>query len=153
MPQMTQAGINQLESDEGCVLTAYPDPLSGADPWTIGFGSTGPGIVQGTVWTMQQATTAMMNTLTANAAQLDQLIPWWNNLDSNRSDALQNQCYNVGVSGLMQFKMMLAGLQSENWQEAHDQALDSLWAQQVGQRAVRIANTYLTGAVRGGAIR
>lgn len=34
---------------------AYPDPGSGGDPWTIGFGSTGPGIARGVVWTRQQA--------------------------------------------------------------------------------------------------
>lgn len=40
---------------EGCRLSAYPDPASGGDPWTIGFGATGPGIRRGTVWTQQQA--------------------------------------------------------------------------------------------------
>lgn len=40
---------------EGCHLKAYPDPASGGDPWTIGFGATGPGIRRGVVWTQQQA--------------------------------------------------------------------------------------------------
>ncbi|MGE8289880.1 MAG: lysozyme, partial [Stenotrophomonas sp.] len=40
---------------EGCRLKAYPDPASGGDPWTIGFGATGPGIRRGVVWTQQQA--------------------------------------------------------------------------------------------------
>lgn len=40
---------------EGCRLTAYPDPGTGGDPWTIGFGSTGPGIRRGVVWTQAQA--------------------------------------------------------------------------------------------------
>ena len=78
---------------EGCYLTAYPDPesplakaiqaqghwqdlLNGiwpipaslitldATPWTIGYGSTGPGIVQGTVWTQAQADADLVHRLT-----------------------------------------------------------------------------------------
>lgn len=51
---------------EGCarrrpdgLIEAYPDPGSGGAPWTIGWGSTGPDIRQGTVWTLQQAQEAL----------------------------------------------------------------------------------------------
>lgn len=44
-----------IQQFEGCKLTAYPDPGTGGDPWTIGWGSTGPGIVKGLVWTQAQA--------------------------------------------------------------------------------------------------
>ena len=40
---------------EGLKLTAYPDPATGGAPWTIGYGSTGPGIVKGVTWTQAQA--------------------------------------------------------------------------------------------------
>jgi len=40
---------------EGCKLTAYPDPGTGGAPWTIGWGSTGPGIRRGVTWTQAQA--------------------------------------------------------------------------------------------------
>lgn len=40
---------------EGCKLVAYPDPASGGDPYTIGFGATGPGIGPGVTWTLEQA--------------------------------------------------------------------------------------------------
>jgi|GEM_PF-1701073 len=40
---------------EGCKLTAYPDPGTGGAPWTIGWGSTGPGIRKGVTWTQAQA--------------------------------------------------------------------------------------------------
>lgn len=39
----------------GGKVQAYPDPASGGDPWTIGWGSTGPGIAKGTIWTKAQA--------------------------------------------------------------------------------------------------
>lgn len=41
---------------EGCRLKAYPDSGSkDGHPWTIGWGSTGPGIGPGVVWTQEQA--------------------------------------------------------------------------------------------------
>lgn len=40
---------------EGLSLRAYPDPASGGDPWTIGFGATGKGIGPGVMWTLEQA--------------------------------------------------------------------------------------------------
>ena len=51
-------GIALIKRFEGCarlrgdgLVEAYPDPGSGGDPWTIGWGATGPGIGPGTVWT------------------------------------------------------------------------------------------------------
>lgn len=40
---------------ESCRLVAYPDPKTGGDPWTIGWGATGYGIKAGEVWTQEQA--------------------------------------------------------------------------------------------------
>ena len=54
-------GIALIKSFEGCakkradgMVEAYPDPGSGGDPWTIGWGSTGKDIKRGTVWTQAQ---------------------------------------------------------------------------------------------------
>jgi lysozyme len=50
-----------IQQFEGCAkkrpdgtFEAYPDPGTGGDPWTIGWGSTGPDIKRGTVWTQKQ---------------------------------------------------------------------------------------------------
>ncbi|MDE1868245.1 MAG: lysozyme [Thaumarchaeota archaeon] len=52
---MYEDAINMIKEFEGCRLEAYPDPVSGGDPWTIGYGATGPDIKEGTVWTQEQA--------------------------------------------------------------------------------------------------
>lgn len=44
-----------LRKFEGFRAKAYPDPATGGDPWTIGFGATGPEISKGVVWTRAQA--------------------------------------------------------------------------------------------------
>jgi lysozyme len=41
LPQINAAGLALIKSFESCSLTAYPDPGSGAEPWTIGWGHTG----------------------------------------------------------------------------------------------------------------
>ena len=66
VPQSTPArtvgaeGIALIKRFEGCArkrrdgrIEAYPDAGTGGDPWTIGWGATGPGIGPGTVWTQE----------------------------------------------------------------------------------------------------
>jgi len=38
---VSNAGIALIKRFEGCRLSAYPDPGSGREPWTIGWGTTG----------------------------------------------------------------------------------------------------------------
>lgn len=47
--------LDLIKQFEGCELVAYPDPATGGDPWTIGWGATGSGIVKGVQWTQAQA--------------------------------------------------------------------------------------------------
>lgn len=47
--------VSLVKKWEGCRLEAYPDPATGGDPWTIGWGSTGPGIKKGVRWSQAQA--------------------------------------------------------------------------------------------------
>src|SRR5690606_10277826 len=37
---VSDAGIALIKRFEGCRLSAYPDPGSGGEPWTIGWGTT-----------------------------------------------------------------------------------------------------------------
>lgn len=56
------AGIALIRSFENCVLKAYPDPKSGGDPWTCGWGST-RGVTPTTVWTQDEADAHFMQDL------------------------------------------------------------------------------------------
>jgi lysozyme len=48
-------GIKLLKYYESCRLEAYPDPATGGDPWTIGYGDTGPDVVPGLVISQEEA--------------------------------------------------------------------------------------------------
>ncbi len=156
-----------LERDEGYAKAlpngdceAYPDPLSplalaihdgepteglSGDPWTIGFGQTGPGIQHGTVWTRAHAESALELSIAIATRALDADLPWWRNLDDVRQDVLANMCFNLGIGRLEGFHHTLAAVKAGNWQAAHEGMLASAWARQVGDRAVRLAKQMLTG--------
>jgi lysozyme len=53
--------------------------------------------------------------------------------------------FNLGIGGVMKFKMMLAALAESRWDDAADAALDSKWADQVKGRAQRIATLIREG--------
>lgn len=87
--------IPVIKREEGCRLKAYPDPASGGDPWTIGYGATGPGIRRGTVWTQEQAEQDLEERVVEIAEQIV------NEVDVPLSDvqlaALISFVYNVGI--------------------------------------------------------
>lgn len=70
---------------------------------------------------------------------------WYNKLNHDRRVIIESMCYQLGFNGAMKFKKMIAALGVEDWNEAHNQALDSLWARQTPQRANRHADVLLSG--------
>lgn len=132
--------IADLKRDEGCVLHAYPDPLTHADPWTIGYGHTGPEVHKGLLWTQADADNALRHDAQKHAEELVKSLPWVINLDPIRQDVLFNMAFNMGVKGLLKFKNTLAFIQIGKYKNAASNMLASLWTKQVGERADRLAN-------------
>jgi lysozyme len=58
---------------------------------------------------------------------------------------LVEMIFNMGVKGLMSFRRMLAALGRADYQEAAREMLNSRWAEQVGARAVELANIMREG--------
>lgn len=129
--------LSDLERDEGLRLTMYDD--SRRVP-TLGYGHNLR--VEITKAAAQQI---LSDDVDRVIDQLDQHLPWWKKLNAPRQAALANMAFNLGISGLLRFTHMLNALQSGDWITARDQALNSLWAKQVGARAHRIARQFQTG--------
>lgn len=55
---------------------------------------------------------------------------------------LYNMAFNMGQPRLSGFRKMLAALEAKDYLRAADEAMDSKWADQVGERAVRIAELF-----------
>ena len=77
---------------------------------------------------------------------LDRNMNWWRILPDDVQRALLNMCFNLGYPRLSGFKKMLAALEAGDYHKAADEALDSRWASQVGDRSKRIADLIRSGA-------
>jgi lysozyme len=141
--------ITDLRFDEAvggvAVLEAYPDPRSGADPWTIGYGHTGPEVHPGLTWTPEQCEAALSADVARAERSLDSEMSWWRGQDDLRQDVLANMCFNMGAGKLSGFHQTLAAVQARDYETAATEMLDSSWARQVGHRARRLAEQMRTG--------
>lgn len=84
---------------EGCRLHAYPDPATGGEPWTVGYGATGPDIGPDTVWTQEQADADLADRLTRINATVTRAVRV--RLSPKQRAALVSFAYNVGTGNLL----------------------------------------------------
>lgn len=96
---------------------AYPDPGSGGHPWTIGWGSTGPEIKPGSVWTEQQAQQALDRELMSKALGVLKLSPGLGTADDRRVAAIISFAYNCGL-GNYRISTLKKRVDQEDWEGA-----------------------------------
>ncbi len=80
------------------MLDAYPDPGTGDDPWTIGYGHTGPDVIQGMEITEEEAEMLLKEDLEYFEKQVCNLINI--RLTQEEFDAIVSFTYNVGAGNL-----------------------------------------------------
>ncbi|MFN3354041.1 MAG: lysozyme [Brevundimonas sp.] len=90
-------GLAKVRSDG--LIEAYPDPGPTGLPWTIGYGSTGPGITKGTVWTREQVEERFEADVAKFAAGVSEALQGAPTTQS-QFDALVSFAYNVGLANL-----------------------------------------------------
>lgn len=95
--QISDAGIELIKQFEGLELKAYPDPGSGGDPWTIGYGHTGPDVKPGRVITEAEAEELLRADLARFEKAVAKLCPV---TTDNQFAALVSFTFNVGEEAL-----------------------------------------------------
>lgn len=65
-------------------------------------------------------------------------LPWVINLSENRQLVLGDMCFNLGITGLLTFRNTLKAFEEGRWEDAANGLQQSLWAHQVGSRAVKL---------------
>lgn len=114
---------------EGCAkvlpsgdVKAYPDPGTGGAPWTIGYGSTGPGIGPDTVWTMEQCEKALDEHLEYFYAGVMKMCPGlWTELP-RRQAAVVSWAYNCGL-GNLRVSTFRKRINEKDWDGAAQESL------------------------------
>lgn len=129
--------IQQLIRDEGSRRFAYVD--------TVGKITVGVGRNLSDVGLSSDEIAYLLANDVAKVKDQLQQFDWYQGLDDVRQGAIQNMAFNMGIGGLLHFPHMLSALAIKEWQTAHDEALNSTWATQVGARAQRLATQLLTG--------
>ncbi len=79
-------------------------------------------------------------------ADLDLRWPWWRYLDPVRQLVMCNMCLNMGGPRLAGFVRFLAAVRAGSYEVAAHEMASSLWARQVGERAVRLEGMMIRGA-------
>jgi len=72
-------------------------------------------------------------------------IPWSSTLDEARRGVLVNMVFNMGIGGVLRFRKMLDALEVFDFVSAAAEMRQSVWYQQVGDRAKRLETQMLTG--------
>ena len=113
-------GYARKMPDGGCC--AYPDPATGGDPWTIGYGSTGSDIRQHTVWTKEQAEDALQAHVRYFVSGLVKLSPRLLSATPRRIAAVISWAYNCGL-GNYRISTFKRRIDASDWSGAAEECL------------------------------
>lgn len=100
--------------------TAYPDPGTNGDPWTIGWGCTGPDIEKGTVWTVEKAQAELEKHLLHFCIGVLKLSPGLIKEPPGRLAAVISFSYNVGL-GNYRISTFKKRIDAKDWPGAKEE--------------------------------
>ena len=120
MRTVNQAGVDLIRRFEGCKLETYPDPGTGGEPWTIGYGATGPGIEPGVVWTQEQAEERLAEDVQRFADAVARALTV--DVSDNEFAAMVSLAFNIGAAAFR--KSTLLRLVNDGHFEAAAQQFD-----------------------------
>lgn len=135
--------FNQLKVDEGIVYEIYEDHLGYA---TFGVGhlvlETDPehGQPVGTAVSEERVRECFESDLDTAISECINLYGTeaWDNFPSEVREVLVNMLFNLGRPRLTKFRNFNAKILEGDYAGAAPEGLDSLWARQVGPRAIRL---------------
>lgn len=120
--QISARGLKLIADFEGLRLSAYPDPGSGGEPWTIGYGTTvypnGDKVKKGDVISQEQALDYLKDDVRKFSDAVNRLVrvP----VNQNQFDALVSFTYNLGEGALAR-STLLTKLNSHDYRSAADE--------------------------------
>jgi len=137
----------QLKIDEGVKYEIYNDHL-GYATFGIGHliveGDEEHGSPVGTTVSEDRVNAVFDEDVQKYISESKKVFSNLDDLPETAQQVIVNMCFNMGAPRLSQFKKFIAGVNAGDWKTAAVEMMDSRWAKQVGDRAVRLRNRILT---------
>jgi len=130
--------LDLIEKNEGYRQFTY-DCSAGKKTIGIGFNLDDVGL------SLEESQVILGMRLNKIDSILDSSINIYHALNDERQAALCDMAYQMGVKGLLSFKRSIELLEKEEWNAAANEMLNSRWAKQTPNRAIRITNIIRTG--------
>ena len=116
-------GIKLIKEFEGSHLKAYPDPLTGGLPITIGWGSTRDfdytPFKRDRVITQEYADRLLEQDILNRFLPKLSIIPYWSEMNENQQGSILSFSYNLGADfyGNSNFNTITRVLREKKWNE------------------------------------
>jgi len=137
----------QLKIDEGVKYEIYKDHL-GYPTFGIGHLITENdpehGKPNGTEISEDRVNEIFETDVAKFVSEAKILFPDLDDLPDVAQQVIVNMAFNMGRPRLSKFKNFIAGVNDRDWTRAAEEMMDSRWATQVGDRAIRLRNQILT---------
>lgn len=136
----------QLKIDEGVKYEIYNDHLGYA---TFGIGhlitekDPEHGKPVGTEISEERVNEVFDQDVELFVNESKKIFPDFDDKPEEVKQVVVNMCFNLGEPRLSKFKKFIAAINDKDWDEAAHQMMDSKWADQVGERAKRLAKRIL----------
>jgi lysozyme len=136
--EYSKQGLAMTESFESCRLTAYQD-VKGV--WTVGWGHTGPEVVEGLVWTQSQADAALESDMAYAVSKVNSMVTV--ELTQGQFDALVDFAFNCGCNAekgstllklVNQGDMDAAANEFEKWDHASGKVVAGLLRRRLAEK-------------------
>jgi len=135
--------VKEIVRDEGYREKAYKDSLGN---WTIGVGHFLGATTRMSVLTAREIYALLDADIAVAKDIVTNLFPTLDpNVEPVRYRVLVNMAFNMGQTTLAKFVRLIAAVAISDWPGAVTSMHQSLWATQVGARAVRLEKMMATG--------
>ena len=125
--------IDNIKESEGFRSQVY-QCTEGHD--TIGFGFK----VTDVELDMDLAEEILVRQLEKLIRKVKNRFSWVNDSPYEVQDVVYEMVYQIGLSGFSRFKLTIKHLSDKNYAKASEEMLDSKWARQTPNRAIRLSN-------------
>ena len=125
--------IENIKESEGFVEHVYNDSLGIP---TIGYGFA----IKDLILDEDIAEEILLRKVKALALRVQNKFDWFNIAPDIIKEVVIEMCYQLGLGGFSKFKKTISYLEKENYQAASVEMLDSKWAKQTPNRAIKLSN-------------